>query len=317
MPQLRVVLQESIDHDGVARLEKAGADVTVLDGVEDPRLSDALSQADALIVRSTRVDEALIALGPGLRVIGRHGAGLDNIDLAAAARRGIRVVNTPRANTESVADYVIAATFHLLRRFDAAREQLSNGGFSEPSSLPGQVQRAGLLGREIRGARFGLVGAGAIGRAVAGKALALGATVEAYDPFADPAALLDAGIRPREDLDALIAHSDVLSLHLPGGPENLGIIDARRISLLPRGSVLINAARGGLVDHSALIEAVRSRRLLGAAVDVYDPEPPKQDEPILHEPNILATPHLAAMTEDAVRRMAVDVADAVLRALSE
>lgn len=315
MTSERIVLQEPIHEDGIALLRDAGAEVEVLTGRDDPRLSDTLATADAFIVRSTLVDAALLDLAPGLRVVGRHGAGLDNIDLDAAKQRGIEVVNTPRANTEAVAEYVVAAAFHLLRRFEAASERLSSGGFTEPSSLPGQVQRAGLLGREIAGLRLGLVGAGAIGKAVARRAIALGATVAAYDPFVDPSVLAELGIEHVVELDELIAQADILSLHLPGGPENRGIVDARRISLMPERAVLINAARGGLIDHDALIGAVRSGRLLGAAVDVFDPEPPQPDDPVLHEPGILVTPHMAAMTEDAVRRMATDVAAGVLAAL--
>lgn len=317
MAQHRIVLQEPIHDDGIADMRAAGAEVRVLSGRDDPAFADALREADALVVRSTRVDASLLEDAPLLRVIGRHGAGLDTIDLAAAERRGIRVVNTPIANTESVAEYVLAATLHLLRRFDESRARLSAGGFTEDGSLPGQVQRAGLLGREFQGSCVGLVGAGAIGRAVARRAAALGASVQTYDPYADRSALAAEGIAGADDLDELISTSDVLSLHLPATEETRGLFDARRIALMPQGAVLVNAARGGLVDHAALIDAVRAGHLGGAAVDVFAPEPPAPDDPILHEPGVLATPHLAAMTDDAVRRMATDVADAVLHALDE
>ncbi|WP_405216997.1 hydroxyacid dehydrogenase [Agrococcus sp. Ld7] len=311
----RVVLQESIHADGERLLRDSGVDVVVLNGPGDARMATALTNADALIVRSTRVDAALLDLAPRLRVVGRHGAGLDNIDLEAARRRGIVVVNTPHSNTESVAEYVVAAAFSLFRRFDEGRGSLAGGALQQPSSLPGQVQRAGLLGRELQGSTLGLVGAGAIGRAVARRVQALGLMVIAYDPFADPAVLAAAQITALESLDDVMSRSDILSLHLPGGDATRGIVDARRIALLPEGAVLINAARGGLVDHDALIAAVRSGNLLGAAVDVYEQEPPAADDAILHEPRIIATPHLAAMTEEAVQRMAVDVARSVLDAL--
>lgn len=310
-----IVLQESIHQDGIDVLRASGAEVTVLDGLGDPGTDAALQQADALIVRSTQVDAVVMDRAPKLRVIGRHGAGLDNIDLEEAKRRGIEVVNTPSSNTESVAEYVIAAAFSLFRRFDEGRAALAAGALSEASSLPGQVQRAGLLGRELQGATLGLVGAGAIGRAVARRAQALGVEVIAYDPFAAAEVLAEANIAACETLDDVVARADILSLHLPGGEANRGIIDARRIALLPEGAVLINAARGGLVDHDALIGEVRSGRLLGAAIDVYEPEPPAADDPILHEPRIIATPHAAAMTAEAVQRMAVDVAKGVLATL--
>lgn len=315
MLHARVVLQEAIHEEGLAILRAGVTDVQVLSGTDDPKGAEALRTADALIVRSTRVDETLIELAPRLRVIGRHGAGLDNIDLDAAKRRGVLVLNTPRANTDSVAEYVIGAALYLLRRYEETSRALVEGLLSAESSLPGQVQRAGLLGRDLQGLRLGLVGAGAIGRAVARRARAMGVIVLAYDPYADPHLLADEGIALDPNLDHLLSCSDMLSLHLPGGDATRGIIDERRIGLMPRGAVLINAARGGLVDLDALRAAVRAGQLSGAAVDVFDPEPPNASDPILHEPRILATPHMAAMTEDAVRRMGVEVATVVVDAL--
>ncbi len=310
----RVVLLEPIHPAGVALLE-AVTHVTVLGGTDDPRLRHAVAEADALIVRSTRVDAGLIAAGPRLRVIGRHGAGLDNIDLVAAESAGIAVVNTPRSNTESVAEYVIGTMFQLVKRIDDVRGALRAGAFSPGSSLPGQVDRLGLVGREISGLRLGLVGAGAIGRAVARRASALGMTVGAYDPFVSAAAMSELGITAHKSLESLLAGSDVVSLHLPGGPEARGILSADRLSLMPPGAVLINAARGELVDIDALIDAVTTGSLAGAAVDVFDPEPPARDAAILHTPGIIATPHMAAMTAEALERMAVEVATGVLHRL--
>jgi D-3-phosphoglycerate dehydrogenase len=314
MPAPRVVLIEPIHPAGIALL-RAATDVVVLDGPDDARAPEVIARADAMIVRSTPVGAGLIAAGPRLRVIGRHGAGLDNIDLAAAESAGIAVINTPRSNTESVAEYVVGAMFQLVKRMDEVRAALREGAFSSGSSLPGQVDRLGLIGREIGGLRMGLVGAGAIGRAVAGRASALGMSVGAYDPFVSAAAMSELGMGVHDSLESLLAASDVVSLHLPGGPEARGIISAARLSLMPSGSVLINAARGGLVDTEALVEAVRTGRLAGAAVDVFDHEPPAVDAAILHTPGIIATPHMAAMTAEALERMAVDVAKGVLEAL--
>lgn len=314
MARPHVVLLEPIHPSGVALLD-AVADVMVLGGPDDPRAPEAIAQADALIVRSTPVGAGLIATGSRLRVIGRHGAGLDNIDLAAAQSAGIVVVNTPRSNTESVAEYVIGVMFQLLKRIDEARAALQGGAFSPGSSLPGQVDRQGLIGKEIGGLRLGLVGAGAIGRAVARRATALGMSVGAYDPFVSAAAMSDLGMTAHDSLESLLAASDVVSLHLPGGPDARGIISAARLALMPSESVLINAARGELVDVDALVDAVATGRLAGAAVDVFDPEPPAADAAILHTPGIIATPHMAAMTAEALERMAVDVAKGVLEAL--
>jgi D-3-phosphoglycerate dehydrogenase len=307
-----IVVLEPIHASGI---ESLTADCTVhqLTGPADPRLADLLPNADALIVRSTKVTAELIAAAPRLRVIGRHGAGTDNIDLVAADSRGITVVNTPRSNTESVAEYVITVALMLLKRIDEVSVRLRSGAFTpELGSLPGQVDRGGLVGREAHGARIGLVGAGAIGRSVARRALALGMKVSAYDPFVSPEAL-ELGIEFEPDLDSLLATADIVSLHVPGG--NGPLITAEKIALMKPGSLLINAARGELVDVVALVAALESGQLDGAAVDVYDPEPPATDSPLFTAPNLIATPHMAAMTREALVRMSSDVCRDVHAAL--
>lgn len=307
-----IVVLEPIHVSGIELLT-VGCTVHQLTGPADPRLASLLADADALIVRSTRVTAELMAAAPRLRVIGRHGAGTDNIDLGAAESRGITVVNTPRSNTESVAEYVITVALMLLKRIDEVSVRLRSGAFApELGSLPGQVDRGGLIGREAHGTRLGLIGAGAIGRSVARRALALGMKVSAYDPFVSPEAL-ELGIQFEPDLDALIASADIVSLHVPGG--NGPLITAEKLALMQHGSLLINAARGELVDVAALVAALESGRLAGAAVDVYDPEPPAVDSPLFDTPNLIATPHMAAMTREALVRMSSDVCHGVLAAL--
>ena len=307
-----IVVLEPIHESGIDLLT-AGCVVHQLTGPSDPRLTALLAETDALIVRSTRVTAELMAAAPRLRVIGRHGAGTDNIDLDAANGRGITVVNTPRSNTESVAEYVITVALMLLKRIDEVSVRLRSGAFTpELGSLPGQVDRAGLIGREASGTRLGLVGAGAIGRSVARRAQALGMQVSAYDPFVSPEAL-EIGIQFEPDLDSLLATADIISLHVPGG--NGALITADKLALMKPGSFLINAARGELVDVVALVTALESGQLAGAAVDVYDPEPPAADNPLFTAPNLITTPHMAAMTREALVRMSSDVASGVLTAL--
>lgn len=309
-----IVVMESIHHAGIDQLAEH-ATVVQLTGPSDPRLGEALATADALIVRSTRVSAELIAQAPRLRVIGRHGAGTDNIDLDAAAARDITVVNTPRSNTESVAEYVITVALMLLKRIDEVSAALRTGQFTaEHGSLPGQVDRGGLVGREAGGARLGLVGAGAIGRSVARRAQALGMQVSAYDPFIAPEAL-ELGIEFVPDLDSLLASVDIVSLHVPGG--NGALITTEKLALMQPGSLLINAARGELVDPQALTDALRSGHLAGAAIDVYHPEPPAADTPLFDAPNLITTPHMAAMTREALVRMSLDVTTGVLTALDQ
>ena len=312
----RVVLLESIHRDGIEILG-AHTDLIQLSGPQDPLRAEALRNAVAIVVRSTPVTAELMDEAPGLRVIGRHGAGTDNIDRAAADARGILIVNTPRSNTESVAEYVITVALLMLKRIDEVSLALRSGAFTPArGSLPGQVDRAGLVGREISGLRLGLVGAGAIGRAVASRASALGMSVRAYDPFVDEGTLAELGIGYCSSLDEVLVGSDIVSLHTPGGGSNRALVGAEEIARMPADSYLINAARGDLVDSIALAAALASGHLAGAAVDVFELEPPAPSNPLLAAPRLIATPHMAAMTREALRRMAVDVARGTVDALT-
>jgi len=311
-----VVVLESIDPSGIDILSGA-CDVRQMANPNDPALDEAMAVADALIVRSTRVSADLMAKGPELRVIGRHGAGTDNIDLDAAKRRGITVVNTPRSNTDSVAEYVITVSLMLLKRIDEVSGRLRCGAFDPAQgSLPGQVSRAGLSGREAAGSRLGLIGAGAIGRAVAVRAQALGMHVCAYDPFLPDDFISGFGIEPMGTLTELLSGVDIATLHVPGGGENTSLIGASELASMRAQSILINAGRGDLVDTDALAEALASGHLAGAAIDVFEPEPPATDSPLFSAPNAILTPHMAAMTVEALQRMAQDVATGVIEALA-
>lgn len=310
-----ITLLESIHPSGVELLTR-GSELRQLTGPGDPALPSALADSDALIVRSTAIGAEILNHGPRLRVIGRHGAGVDNIDQALTSQRGIRIVNTPRSNTESVGEYTIAAIMHLFKRFSEVEAALRSGRFLRANgSLPGQVDRLGLVGRELAGAHLGLVGAGAIGQSVARRALALGMRVSAVDPYADPAALKAVGITPVSDLDALLPSVDALSLHVPGDPARGPLIGEREFRRMRPDAVLVNAARGGLVDETALALALSEGRLAGAAVDVFSPEPPDTTSALFAAPNLILTPHMAAMTAEALERMAVDVVRFTLEAL--
>lgn len=307
-----VIVLEPIHPIGIEMLARS-CNVVQLTGPSAPEFFSVLPIADALIVRSTQVTATMIQAGNRLQVIGRHGAGIDNIDLDVAAEHGVIVVNTPRSNTESVAEYVITVVLMLLKRVGEVSDRLRAGAFTtENGSLPGQVDRAGLIGREAVGTRLGLVGAGAIGRAVARRALALGMKVYAYDPFISPEAVA-LGIKFVPNLTALLPTVDIVSLHMPGG--NGALIGVRELALMPAGSFLINAARGELVDENALVEALSAGHLAGAAIDVFEPEPPGVGSPLFTARNLILTPHMAAMTREALERMSADVAHGVLEAL--
>lgn len=304
----RILLTEPIAAAGMELLHAAG-EVHVANLTDPAALAAGpLATADALVVRSSPVTAAMLDAAPRLKVVGRHGAGLDGIDLAAAERLRIPVVSTPGANAESVAEFVILAALALSRQLPSAVRTLTGGGFPAGRSLPGSVVAAGLTGTMLTGRTLGLVGLGAIGRGVATRAQGLGMTVLGYDvAVTDP----PAGVRLVE-LDELLAASDVVSLHVPQTPQTTGLIGTAALARMRPDALLVNTARAGVVDAAAVLAALDSGRLRGYAVDVFAPEPPDPDDPMLHHPRVLATPHMAAMTRDALDAMAIAVARGVI-----
>ncbi len=284
------------------------------DVLYDPKLVDnpealgsALRDARALVVRNrTQVRGGLLAAASRLRVVGRLGVGLDNIDLDACKARGIAVHPATGANDVSVAEYVIGAMLVLLRRT----------WFATPQVLAGQWPRMTCIGREAAGRQIGLVGFGAIARETARRARALGMTVAAHDPYVPAGDPAWAEAR-RSELDALLAGSDVVSLHVPLTPQTRHLIDATRIARMRPGALLVNAARGGVVDEPALAAALRSGQLGGAALDVFKTEPltAAAAQVFADTPNLLLTPHIAGVTDESNVRVSEVTAAAVLRAL--
>lgn len=305
-----VVITEFMDEAAV-REHLAGLDV-VFDPklVDQPeRLRSLLGDCSALIVRNrTQVRGALLEAAPRLRVVGRLGVGLDNIDVAACAARNIRVCPATGANDLAVAEYVVCAAMLLLRR----------AWFATAAVAAGKWPRMELIGQELAGKHLGLVGFGAIARLTAHKALALGMTVAAYDPFVDPSSDAWRSVE-RLELAPLLSTSDVISLHTPLTAQTRHLIDAGAIARMRPGSILINAARGGVLDESALLAALRSRHLGGAALDVFESEPltTAAGEAWRDLPNLLLTPHIAGVTEESNIRVSSVVARAVRDALND
>ena len=309
---LKVVISEFMDEAAI-RAELAGFET-----LYDPTLVDrpdalraALQGAAGLIVRNrTQVRGDLLAAAPGLKVVGRLGVGLDNIDLPACAARGIVVHPATGANDGAVAEYVIGTALLLLRGAYGASAQVAAGAWP----------RNALMGREIAGKRLGLVGLGAIARETARRAAALDMAVSAFDQYLTPE---DAAWRPahgsvaRAELDALIASSDVLSLHVPLTEATRGMIGSDAITRMPPGAILINAARGGVVDERAVVDALRSGHLGGAALDVFAEEPLDAMGGALFAdvPNLILTPHIAGVTQESNVRVSAVTARAVRRSL--
>ena len=299
----RILIAEPIAEEGLAHLVDA-ADVDVKSTITRPELLAIIDQYDALIVRSaTKVDAALIAAGTRLRVIGRAGTGVDNIDVESATRHGIVVVNAPASNSVAVAELAIGLILSSARHLPQAHAHVAAGGWS----------RAKFMGREVRGKTLGLIGFGRIGAEVARRARALEMDVIAYDPIVSTERAQQLGVTLAA-VDDVLAQSDYVSLHVPLVDSTRHLINAARLKLMKPGAVIINAARGGVIDEQALAEAIAAGQIAGAALDAFEKEPPVHS-PLLGDPRIITIPHLGASTVEAQAMTGVDVAQGVLDAL--
>jgi D-3-phosphoglycerate dehydrogenase len=301
----RVLVADPLEQEGIERLRRSGLEVDYRPSCDRQELLQAVAAADALVVRSrVRVDAAVLEAGPRLRVVGRAGVGVDNVDVDAASRRGVLVVNVPDGNTVAAAEHTFALLLAVARHVVPAAGSLRSGRW----------ERQRFVGVELRGKVLGVVGLGRIGREVAARARAFGMDVLAHDPYLTSDAVAALGARPR-DLDALLAESDFVTLHVPLTPHTRGFIGRAQIARMKPGAFLVNCARGGLVDERALYEALVGGHLAGAALDVFAEEPPG-DNPLLGLENVVATPHLGASTREAQVTVAALVADYVARVLA-
>lgn len=305
----QVCISEFMDADAVAALD-ACVRLRYEPAWVDQRdaLLGALAQTDALIVRNrTRVDAELLDAAPALRVVGRLGVGLDNIDVKSCEARGIRVIPATGANARSVAEYVVTMALMLLRG-----AYLSHAGM-----VAGKWPRARLSeGHEALGKTLGLIGFGDIGRLTARLAQALGMQVAAHDPALpdDHPVWRETAVTPMT-LEALLASADAVSLHVPLVPATRHLINAERLRGMKRGAVLVNTARGGVVDEAALAAALRDGSLAGAALDVFEAEPLGAGGILADAPNLVLTPHIAGVSFEANARVSMMIADAVKNAL--
>ncbi len=301
----RILVADPIADDGVTRLRRAGA-VDVETRLPTDELVARIGAYDALVVRSeTKVTREVIAAGTRLRVIGRAGVGVDNIDVAAASERGILVVNAPTGNTVAAAEHTVAMMLALARNIVPAAQALRDGSW----------ERSRFVGTELRDKTLAVVGLGKIGFEVARMALGLQMRVVAHDPLVAPDRAAQAGVR-LVDLDTALAEADVLTVHTPLTEGTRGLIGAKELGRLRPGARVINVGRGGIIDEVALAEAVAGGHLAGAAVDVFTKEPPPPDHPLIRCAGVLATPHLGASTVEAQVSVATGVADQIVSVLS-
>jgi len=268
-------------------------------GKDPARLAAIIGGYDGLAIRSaTKVTAELIAGAGSLRVIGRAGIGVDNVDIAAASARGIVVMNTPFGNSITTAEHAVAMMLACARQIPAA----------DASTRAGKWEKSRFMGVEITGKTLGLVGCGNIGSVVAARAIGLRMKVIAYDPFLSAERAMTLGVERIEDLDELLARADFVTLHLPKTEKTANLLSAERIARMKPGARLVNCARGGLVDEAAVAEALRSGHLAGAAFDVFSEEP-ATDNVLFAAPNIVCTPHLGAATSEAQENVALQIAE--------
>ena len=282
-----------------------GVEIRHVDGTDRPALLAALADADALLVRSaTQVDAEALAAANHLTVVARAGVGLDNVDVPAATERGVMVVNAPTSNIVSAAEHAVALLLAVARRVPAADASLRSG----------QWKRSSFNGVELNGKTAGIVGLGKIGQLLAQRLAAFGMQLVAYDPYVAPARAAQLGIELLP-LDELLARADTISIHLPKTPETKGLIGKEQLALVKPSVIIVNDARGGLIDEAALADALREGRVAGAGIDVFAKEP-CTESPLFDLPNAVVTPHLGASTTEAQDRAGTDVARSVLLALA-
>jgi D-3-phosphoglycerate dehydrogenase len=299
----RVLISDKLEAPGLDLLRQAGIELDERTGLKGTELQDALRQADGVIVRSGTQITADLLENPGkLRAVVRAGVGVDNIDVAAATRRGIVVMNTPGGNTVSTCEHTWAMLLALARHIP----------FADASLKSGKWERNKFVGTQLAGKTLGVIGLGRIGREVARRAAAFDMKVVGFDPFLSPDRAAQLGIESTTDLDSLLPRCDFLTVHTPLTEETRDLLDARRLALLPRGARVLNCARGGIINETALAAALASGHIAGAAFDVFVQEPPSADHPFLKSPLVVTTPHLGASTVEAQTSVACEAAQLLI-----
>jgi D-3-phosphoglycerate dehydrogenase / 2-oxoglutarate reductase len=303
----RVLVTDNVSADGLSLLYEV-AEVDKRLGIAPADLRAIIGQYDALVVRSeTRVTADIIEAAEHMKIIARAGVGVDNIDVEAATNRGIMVVNSPTGNVAAASEHTVALLLSLARHIPAANDSLKAGKW----------ERSKLVGVELRNKTLGLVGLGKVGLGVARAALGLGMRVVATDPYASPDIASQYGIE-LTSLEVVLPRANFLTIHAPKTAATMGMIGSKELALLPQGARVLNVARGGMIDEAALLEALNSGHIAGAAIDVYPTEPPPADSlstKLIAHPHVIATPHLGASTEEAQVQVAIDVCEQVVEVL--
>ncbi|MEQ1510250.1 MAG: phosphoglycerate dehydrogenase [Sphingopyxis sp.] len=298
MTKARVLISDQMDPNAEAIFRDRGCDVDVITGQTPEELAAIIGQYDGLAIRSsTKVTKDILDAATNLKVIGRAGIGVDNVDIPAASAKGVVVMNTPFGNSITTAEHAIALMFALARQLPEANAQTQAGLWPKND----------FMGVELTAKTLGLIGAGNIGSIVASRALGLKMKVIAYDPFLTPERAIEMGVE-KVDIDALLARADFITLHTPLTDQTRGILNRENLAKTKKGVRIINCARGGLIDEAALKDALDSGQVAGAALDVFATEPAKES-PLFGTPNFICTPHLGASTNEAQVNVALQVAE--------
>lgn len=301
MPTQRILVADPIAEAGIAALQSEPSfEVDVKIGIAPADLLASADRYDAIVVRSqTTIGAEVIAAATRLKAVGRAGVGVDNIDVAAATARGVLVMNTPGGNTISTAEHAFTLMTALARRIPQAHASVSGGRW----------ERKKFVGTELNGKQLTILGMGRIGSEFAKRALAFDMKVVAYDPYLSANRARNLRVELAESIEDAIARADFITLHMPLTDETRHMLDARRLGLCKKGVHIINCARGGLVSEAALLEGLESGQVAGAALDVFETEPPPADHPLLGRPDVVFTPHLGASTTEAQENVGIEIAE--------
>jgi D-3-phosphoglycerate dehydrogenase len=307
----KILVADKLAEEGLAFLKQSGIAFDVKVGLKEDELAAEVGKYDALIVRSGAKVTAKVLANPGqLKAIARAGVGVDNIDLEAATANGILVLNTAEASTLSTAEHALALMMSLARKIPAAHQSLRSGALD-------WKKRSAYQGTQLAGKTLGVVGMGRIGRTVASRAIAMEMTILGFDPYFSAQTALDGKVRMVRDFDEFLAQLDVITFHVPGGEQTRHLLNRDRLFGKCKPNLLvINDARGEVVDEFALADALKEKKIAGAAIDVYQVEPPAKDHPLFGLENAVLTPHLGASTDEAQTAVSVDAAKAIIAYLT-
>lgn len=303
----KVVISHRLHDDGMEVLEKAGVEVAITNNGDPKVMLPELLDAEGLIIRIGSIDRETMLAAKNLKVIGRPGVGVDDVDVATATELGIPVVIAPGANTRSVAEHAFAFMFAAAKDMLHTDKELRKGNFGI---------RSAYKAFEIYGKTLGLVGYGHIGSVLAQMSASVGMNVVVYDPFVKPETITELGYQYESDLNALLQASDVVSLHVPLTPKTKNLIGEAELKVMKKTAILINCARGGIVDEAALAKALENNELHAAATDVFCNEPVTADEPLLKYDNMIVSPHMAGQTKEAASGVATMAAEGVVAVMN-